>query len=150
MLQYFTDVLLCRRSNKITNKDTFIVKSKRPVNLKLSTLTFPPMAIASILHRLSGIALFVFLPFLLYVLQMSLASRITFVELQTLLQNNVYKLLLWICGAALIYHVIAGIRHLLADMDLGDSLPTARWTAYGTMALSLILTFCLGIVIWYR
>lgn len=124
------------------------MKSNRPVNLKLSTLAFPPMAIASILHRISGIVLFLFLPFILYVLHRSLESEYTFMQLQTMFTCNLIKMALWAFGAALIYHVIAGIRHLLSDMDLGDRLPLARWTAYGAMGLSLILSLFLGMLLW--
>ncbi len=125
------------------------MKSKRPVNLKLSTLAFPPMAIASILHRISGIVLFLLFPFVLYVLHLSLASRATFSQLQTMILICPWtRMALWAFGSALIYHGIAGVRHLLSDMDWGDSLPTARWTAYGAMGLSLILILFLGMILW--
>lgn len=124
------------------------MKSKRPVNLKLSTLAFPPMAIASILHRISGIVLFLLFPFILYLLQLSLASRATFSRLEIMMMSPCVRLALWAFGSALIYHGIAGIRHLLSDLDLGDTLPAARWTAYAAMSLSVILILFLGILLW--
>ena len=123
------------------------MKSNRPVNLKLSTLAFPPMAIASILHRISGILLFIFLPFVLYALHQSLLSQKTFLQLQ-MCSCHVYKIAVWAFGTALIYHVIAGIRHLLSDMNFGDQLPLARWTAYGAIGLSVILSLFLGMLLW--
>lgn len=125
------------------------MKSKRPVNLQLNTISFPPMAIASILHRISGVALFLLFPFVLYSLHLSLASQVTFSQLQTMMTTCLWtKLSLWVFGSALIYHMIAGVRHLLSDMDWGDTLPTARWTAYGAMGLSLILILFLGMLLW--
>ena len=123
------------------------MKSNRPVNLKLSTLAFPPMAIASILHRISGIVLFVFLPFVLYVLHQSLMSQKTFLQLH-MCSCHVLKTVVWVFGSALIYHVIAGVRHLLSDMNFGDRLPLARWTAYGAIGLSVILSLFLGMLLW--
>ncbi len=124
------------------------MKSKRVINLQLSTLAFPPMAIASILHRISGIVLFLVFPFVLYILHLSLASQTTFVHLQSMVTCAVVRFVLWVFGSALIYHAIAGIRHLLSDMDLGDRLPIARWTAVAAMGLSVILILCLGILLW--
>lgn len=125
------------------------MKSKRPVNLQLNTLSFPPMAIASILHRVSGVALFVLFPFVLYTLQLSLTSPATFSQFQTMMITCPWsRLILWAFGSALIYHMIAGVRHLLSDMDWGDTLPLARWTAYGAMGLSLILILFLGMLLW--
>jgi succinate dehydrogenase / fumarate reductase, cytochrome b subunit len=124
------------------------VKSKRPVNLKLSTLAFPPMAIVSILHRISGIVLFLLFPFMLYLLQLSLSTRATFSRLEIMMMNPCVRLALWVFGSALIYHGIAGVRHLLSDLDWGDTLPAARWTAYSAMGLSLILILFLGMLLW--
>ena len=124
------------------------MKSNRPVNLKLSSLHFPPMAIASILHRISGIVLFLGLPFVLYLWQQSLASETTFIQVQNMFNCDVVKTGMWGLGAALIYHAMAGIRHVLSDIGWGDQLPLARWTAYGTMGLSVVLVLILGIIIW--
>lgn len=123
------------------------MKSKRPVNLALTTLAFPPMAIASILHRLSGIALFLGFPFVLYLLQLSLATPQSFSELQTLLICPWTRLAVWVFGSALIYHGVAGVRHLFSDLGWGESLPTARWTAYGAMGLSFTLMLFLGMLL---
>jgi succinate dehydrogenase / fumarate reductase cytochrome b subunit len=123
------------------------VKSKRPVNLALHTLTFPPMAIASILHRISGIVLFLLFPCMLYFWQMSLQSPERFSELRVMFDCPWLRLLVWSFGSALIYHAIAGIRHLLSDLDVGDRLPLARWTAYGAIGLSVMLMLCLGMLL---
>jgi succinate dehydrogenase / fumarate reductase, cytochrome b subunit len=125
-----------------------IVNKKRPVNLDLSSLKFPPMAIASILHRISGVLLFVLLPFMLFILSQSLQSAEAFAQMKIMIDNPFYKLVLWAFSAALAYHVLAGIRHLLMDMGFGEHLDTGRHTAILVIVLAVISTILLGIWIW--
>lgn len=124
------------------------MNKKRPVNLDLSTLKFPPMAIASILHRISGIVLFLLLPIMLFILGLSLRSESAFAEMKTLLSCTSYKLVIWAFSAALAYHVLAGIRHMIMDVGLGEHLCTARRTAILVIVLAVISTLFLGIWIW--
>lgn len=124
------------------------MKAKRPVNLDLRTFAYPPTAIASILHRISGVILFILFPFILYLWSLSLKSSASFAELQSMMDCIATRFALWVFGSAFIYHAIAGFRHLLSDWDILDKLPQARWTAVGTMGLSLILTLYLGIILW--
>lgn len=121
---------------------------KRPVNLDLGSLTYPPMAIASILHRISGIVLFLLLPPMLYVLHLSLASEASFTQLQQCLQNPYYKLILLGFSAAFAYHVLAGIRHMVLDTGWGEGLVAARRSAIALIALAVISTVFLGVWIW--
>lgn len=124
------------------------MQPKRPVNLNLFTLSYPPMAIASILHRLSGILLFVLLPFIFYIWHLSLESQDSFNHLQAMFSCHFFKLALWAFGAALIYHLLAGIRHLCCDLGWGEHLSTARWTATGVIGLAVVLSIFLGILLW--
>jgi len=126
----------------------FTVNQKRPVNLDLATLKYPPMAIVSILHRLSGIALFLLLPLILYYLSLSLHNEQSYIDLQQLFTQPLHKLLLWIFGAALIYHMLAGIRHLIMDLGYGEGLESGRRSAIFVIAVAAILTILLGIWIW--
>lgn len=124
------------------------MNKKRPVNLDLGSLKFPPMAIASILHRISGVVLFLLLPMLLFIFGQSLKSEESFVQLGILLTHPCYKLVLWAFGAAMIYHVLAGMRHLCMDMGFGEHLSTGRRTAILVIVLAVILSIILGIWIW--
>ena len=124
------------------------VNHKRPVNLDLGTLKFPPMAIASILHRISGLVLFILLPIMMYFLSASLKSSESFDHLQGVLTNPYSKLVLWGFSSAMTYHVIAGIRHIFMDMGIGEELVSARRSATMLIALAIILTLCLGVWIW--
>lgn len=124
------------------------MNKKRPVNLDLSTLHFPVMAICSILHRISGIVVFLLLPFMFYLLQASLQSFHSFHQLQTCLQHVWMKLLVWGFASALFYHVLAGIRHMIGDLGYGEGLSQARQSAMILLALTIIGVIFLGVWIW--
>ncbi|MFI4962290.1 MAG: succinate dehydrogenase, cytochrome b556 subunit [Legionellales bacterium] len=124
------------------------MNKKRPINLDLSTLKFPPMAIASILHRISGVLLFLLLPIMLFILGKSLHSEDLFAQTKTLLTSPLYKLVLWAFSAALFYHILAGIRHMIMDLGFGEHLCAARRSAMAIIALSVLATLFLGIWIW--
>ncbi len=121
---------------------------KRPVNLDLGTLKFPPMAIASILHRISGLVLFILLPIMMCFLSSSLKSQETFDHLQVVLTSPYCKIVLWGFSAAMTYHVIAGIRHIFMDLGMGEELVSARRSAIMLIALGIIFALCLGVWIW--
>ncbi len=121
---------------------------KRPVNLDLLNMKYPPMAIASILHRISGIVLFLLLPFMLYFLRLSLSSEASFTYLQNLLHAVSYKLLILCFWAAFIYHLLAGMRHMLMDLGFLEHLKSGRKSAITVIILAFIFTFGLGLWIW--
>ncbi len=121
---------------------------KRPVNLDLGSLSYPPMAIVSILHRLSGLALFLLLPLMLYFLSLSLHSAASFEQLRMVLTQLVFKGALWLFGASFLFHVIAGLRHLCLDFGLGESLVAGRRSAYWVLGLAMGLVLLLGAWLW--
>lgn len=125
-----------------------IVKQKRPVNLDLATLKFPAMAIASILHRISGLVIFLFFPFILYLLSISLHSPnglSAFHEVMTCVYS---KVLLWGFLSAFIYHSIAGIRHLVMDFGFGETVHAGRISAIFVVFLGVVMTLLMGMWIW--
>ena len=106
------------------------------------------MAIASILHRLSGMVLFLLLPFMLYFLNESLDSETSFRHLLVTFECVYSKLLLWAFSTALVYHLLAGVRHMLMDVGCGESLLAARRSAVGVIAMAVMGTVFLGVWIW--
>ncbi len=121
----------------------------RPVNMDLTSLKFPITAIVSILHRLSGIGLFLLLPLALYTLNMSLHSHATFDDLQSMLALHTMKLGLWIFLSSLAYHVIAGIRHIILDMGFGEEIQAAKFSAKIVLITAIVAIIILGVWIWY-
>ena len=122
--------------------------SKRPVNLNLLSMRFPLTAIASILHRLSGFFLFLVIPLILALMSASLGSPEGFFTLHACLTHFFTKFLLLIFLAALFYHLLAGIRHLVMDVGIGEGLIQARLSAALTMLLAGLLTAWMGIYLW--
>lgn len=121
---------------------------QRPVNLALGSLKYPPMAIASILHRVSGMVLFLFLPVMMYFLSQSLASETSFLALQVSFGYCCHKLFLLAFLAALVYHVMAGLRHMIMDLGIGEHLHAARISAIVVIAASFLIIIVLGVWLW--
>ena len=106
------------------------MRDHRPVNLDLSTIHFPITAIVSILHRISGVVIAIATPFLLYILYLSLQSPHHYNWVLELLTLPLVKVLFWLVLTAIGYHCIAGIRHLLMDLGIGESLLGGRVGAW--------------------
>lgn len=124
------------------------MKKYQPKNLNLLTIRFPMPAIVSILHRISGFILFLAIPLLLWGLNHSLASQQDFDTVHQFLTTPLIKWIVWGVMAALLYHLTAGIRHLLMDIHIGESLKSGRIAAYVTIIFSLILIVLTGIWLW--
>lgn len=125
------------------------MQNKRPVNLDLTTIRFPITAIISILHRITGVWLFIALPFSLDVLYKSLNSLQSFANLDMCFTNHWYiRFLVWTVLAAATYHLVAGIRHLIMDLGIGDTFPSGKKTAWVVIIISAILIIIEGVWLW--
>lgn len=124
------------------------MKDNRPVNIDLTTFKFPLPAITSILHRISGVVIFAGVALLLYLLQLSLESAAGFAEVAALLDNVLIKFLSWSVLAALLFHLIAGIKHLLLDMGIGESLAGGVLGAKLTLVFSCIAMIAAAYWLW--
>jgi len=124
------------------------VNKQRPKNLNLLTIRFPLPAIVSILHRISGIILFLSLPFMLWALETSLHSEEQFNALKDRLATPCFKFITWACLSAFLFHVVTGIRHLLMDLDIGVSLQGGRKSAALSLLAAFILVILAGVYVW--
>ena len=124
------------------------MNSTRPVNLDLLRMRFPITAVVSILHRLSGIIMFIFLPLFLYIISQASSTPSSYHELQTLLLTPWMIVLIWGILSASIYHILAGVRHLLADMGVGESLVFARCSAWLLIIVEFVVIAVLGVWLW--
>jgi len=120
----------------------------RPKHLDLTKIRLPLPGLVSILHRISGFGLFLFLPFLLYLLQSSLASTDSYVRYRAAIDNPLVMLILLGLLWAYLHHFCAGIRFLLLDVHVGTDLPAARQSSRLVLAVSLVLTLILGVFLW--
>ena len=124
------------------------MKDNRPVNLDISTIKFPLAAITSLIHRITGVILFIGFGFLLYLLQLSLESETGFVLVQELLSGLIVKLLTWAVIACLIYHFIAGCKHLLLDLGIGETNEGAQIGSGLVVVFSAVGILIAGVWIW--
>lgn len=124
------------------------MKKQRPVNLNLFTIRQPIPAIVSILHRITGVLLFLLIPLVLWAFQVSLGSDQGFETIHQYLTSPLAKLIVWGFLVAFLYHFVAGIRHLLMDINIGVSLKGGRRSAFLTLGIVIILTIITGIWIW--
>jgi succinate dehydrogenase / fumarate reductase cytochrome b subunit len=120
----------------------------RPKYLNLLRIRLPLPGLVSILHRVSGAALFLSLPFLLMLFELSLESPHAFARFQAVFSHGAVKLfflgVLW----AYLHHLCAGLRHLALDLDCGTELASARATSWAVLAAGAALTLVVAVLIW--
>jgi succinate dehydrogenase / fumarate reductase cytochrome b subunit len=118
----------------------------RPVYLNLLAIRQPWPAIVSILHRISGLLLFlVGTPLALWGLDASLRSPEAYAQFATAMSHPLAKLvalaLLW----STVHHVLAGVRHLLMDVHVGVDLPSARRSSVVVLVLGVVVTAAIAL-----
>jgi succinate dehydrogenase / fumarate reductase cytochrome b subunit len=117
-------------------------------NFDLLSIRFPFTAIISFLHRVSGIFVFLLIPFLLWMLDVASGSQAGFDRMHDMLANPVSKITLWLLLVALWYHLLAGVRHLIMDMGHGETLRSARISGALCMVVTAIAAVFIGIWLW--
>ncbi len=116
---------------------------KRPKNLDLTTIQLPLPGKVSILHRISGAGLFLFLPVILWLFSASLTSADTFATFKSVFSSLPAKFIMAGLIWAFVHHACAGIRFLLLDMHIGIEKEEARKSAAVVLAVSIPLTLVL-------
>ena len=124
------------------------MNSNRPKNLDLTTIELPLPGWTSILHRISGFALFFAVAFMLVALSASLESAESFAELKATFDNSLAKLITWLILSALGYHLVAGIKHLVMDAGIGESLEGGKVGAIITLVGGATVIALAGVWVW--
>lgn len=117
-------------------------KRRRPVFFNLMQIQMPVGALTSITHRVTGILLALGIPFSIYLLDLSLQGPQSYAQVVSLFDKLTFRgaaiVLIWV----LAHHLLAGVRHLLSDIDVGSQLPAARRSAWivnlGGVAVALL------------
>jgi succinate dehydrogenase / fumarate reductase cytochrome b subunit len=116
----------------------------------------PPAAVVSILHRLSGIVMFVLMPFIIWMFDTSLTSEITYDQFTSVFVAGFGVLPAWfiklvVLGLiwAYLHHFVAGLRHLWMDATHAVSKEFGRTSALVTLGLSIVLTLALGFKLFF-
>jgi succinate dehydrogenase / fumarate reductase cytochrome b subunit len=119
-------------------------RDARPRYLNLLQIRLPVTAVASILHRFSGLLLVLLTPVLIYLLDLSLNDPHRFRVLAGILAGPAARVLLLVAAWALAYHLLAGLRFLGLDVGLGEPRLTARRTAWASLGLGVLLALLVG------
>lgn len=85
---------------------------------------------------------------MLYVLDLSLSSEEGFAEVQEILSGGFVKLVIWGLLSALLYHLVAGVRHLVMDMGIGETLEGGKQGSKIVIAVSAVLILLAGVWVW--
>ena len=120
----------------------------RPKNLNLFTIRLPINALVSILHRATGCVLFLILPVILLLLQLSLNSAEHYETVIAILHSPLIKVMLLGLAWAFFHHFFAGIRHLAMDVHWMTTLMKARYTSKVVLVLGALATLVLAVKIW--
>jgi len=120
----------------------------RPKHLNLMQIRLPVPGIISIMHRISGAVLFLLIPLLLWLFQTSLESAASFAEFRSVVAHPLMKLVLIGLLWGYLHHLLAGLRHLFLDLNLGTELATARLTSMIVLAAGIVLTLVVGVALW--
>ena len=114
----------------------------RPVYIDLRKINLPVSALISITHRLSGMYIFfITLPLMLALIYFSTESEDSFNDLSLFLKNYKFILALIVLSFCILwYHILSGVRHLIMDAHIGESLLASKYSAIFTISLWIITT----------
>jgi len=132
---------------------------QRPGTMRLLDATqyrLPLAGVVSILHRVSGLLLFLPMPFIVWMFDTSLTSEITYGQFTSVFANGAgwvggwfFKLVALALIWAYLHHFIAGLRHLWMDATHAVTREFGRQSAVATLALSVLLTLALGFKLFF-
>ena len=124
------------------------MRKERPKNLDLSTVKFPITATASILHRVSGIIVFIALAIFLLLLNCSLSSAQDFQLVQGYLDMFIVEFIFWGALTGLAYHAVFGVRHMIQDLGYWEEMDSAAFSAKVGFAITAVLSILAGVLVW--
>ena len=146
-LRNYNEIALNALTKAISTRKV-IEKDNRPVNLNLLTINIPIIGVSSVLHIVSGLAVFICFPLLVWLLSVSLESEKRFSDLQNSFQEMVlFKLVIFLIFVGFIYHLLAGVKKLLSEVfGFGETLKSGNlltWTVFG-------LTFVMSFIVFFK
>jgi succinate dehydrogenase / fumarate reductase cytochrome b subunit len=120
-----------------------ITRNGRPVYLNLLQIRLPVPGFMSILHRLSGAVLSLAIPFVIYLVDLSLRGPEGYARAHQVLDGWFARVVLLGLLWALLHHFFAGLRYLLLDIDVGIDKPAYRQSAWAVIVAAPVLALAL-------
>lgn len=124
------------------------VSDTRPFYLNLIKIRLPVAGMLSIFHRISGVLMFLAMPFLLYLLDLSLQGEAGFNRSVELLQHPLSILIQLVLLWSLVHHLLSGIRFFLIDFDIGVGKEQSTRSAWLVFVLEWLLVGLVAIGVW--
>ena len=124
------------------------MRKERPKNLDLTTVKMPVTATASILHRVSGIIVFIALAIFLTLLNSSLSSAEDFQRVQGYFDLFIVEFVFWGSLTGLAYHAVFGIRHMIQDLGHWEEMDSSSLSAKVGFVITAALSVLAGILVW--
>jgi len=121
---------------------------KRPLSPRLSVYRWRMTMLASLAHRASGLMLVLFVPVYLWLLHGMAGTPEDFSNTLSWMHAPPGRVVLWLTGASLIYHIVNGIRFLCLDAGWGESSEAMRFTARVVIGVGVAAAVLLGVILW--
>ncbi|PCJ87663.1 MAG: succinate dehydrogenase, cytochrome b556 subunit [Thiotrichaceae bacterium] len=119
------------------------MSDKRPVYLNLLKIRLPLTGMVSFAHRITGVILFLALPFAVYLLDLSIESEQSFDKVQSMLNQPIMQLLQILLLWSIAHHFFAGIRFLLIDAEIGVDKSQAKTGAWLVLLAEALTIFAI-------
>lgn len=123
---------------------------------QLSSYRLPPAGIVSILHRVSGVVMFLLMPFIIWMFDASVTSEVSYAQFRAAFAAGVGFIPGWFLKLvalgliwAYLHHLIAGVRHLWMDATHAVTKEFGHSSALVTLVLSVLLTLALGFKLFF-
>jgi len=123
-------------------------RNERPLAPRLSVYRWQIPMMASLAHRASGIVLALFVPIYLFLLTGLTSSPEDFTQTLDWMHSLPGRLILWLTGMALIYHLVNGIRFILLDAGWFETRDAMRMTARVSISAGVLGALLLGGFLW--
>ncbi len=123
-------------------------RSARPLSPRVSVYRWRGPMLASFAHRISGVVLVLFVPVYLCLLSGLTASAADFSDTINWMHSPLGRLLLWLIGSALIYHLVNGMRFILLDAGFSETREEMRGSARFSLAAGLAAVVLLAVYLW--
>lgn len=123
-------------------------KQNRPKFLNLLQIRLPVTGVNSIAHRISGALLFLAIPGLIYLFNLSVKDATSFAQFTQIIHSLYFKIIITVLAWAIGHHILAGIRFLLTDVDVGTSLAVSKRFAWVINIAGLVILLLIAYRIW--
>jgi succinate dehydrogenase / fumarate reductase cytochrome b subunit len=111
----------------------------RPFYLNLLKIRLPLPGIVSIMHRISGVFMFIAIPFVVFIFELSLRDQNGFRQATEMMSHPLVVVGMMVLLWSLVHHFFAGIRFLLIDFDIGlDKAPSIQ-TSWLVLVLEVLV-----------